>query len=149
MTKHKVLIPLDGSDFSRQILQMVDQYLQPTDNELVLLRVAMPLLMPTTPVETPQRYVWTAEEREAHRTQILQELEHDASKLRAKGYPVTLEVLFGEAGDEISDYVKRANIDLVAMTTHGRTGLGRLVLGSVAEHVLRTVHTPVLLWRPV
>jgi nucleotide-binding universal stress UspA family protein len=156
MTKHKVLLPLDGSEFGRQIVQVVRQYLKPDKNELVLLRVAIPLLMPETAMTpmsartgSPSRYVWTAQEREMHRAEIQQELEKEAAVLRAVGYQTTTEVLFGEPAQEICDFVKSANINLVAMTTHGRTGLRRLVLGSVAESVLRTVNVPVLLWRPV
>lgn len=156
MTKHKVLLPLDGSEFGRQIVQVVRQYLKPDENELVLLRVAIPLRMaetaPTTlaaKTGTPVRYVWTTQEREMHRAEIEQDLEREAAPLRALGYQATTEVLFGEPAQEICEYVNSAKINLVAMTTHGRTGLRRLVLGSVADSVLRAANVPVLLWRPV
>lgn len=54
----------------------------------------------------------------------------------------------GRAVDTIAASVEEHGISLVAMSTHGRAGLGRLLLGSVAEQVLRSVAVPVILWRP-
>jgi nucleotide-binding universal stress UspA family protein len=157
MTKHKVLIPLDGSEFSHQILGVVREYLKPAENELVLLHVAIPVVMPPTtatprfsPVSVPsQPFVWTTQEQEEYRQQSLAELERKADELRGLGYQVTAEVLFGEPAPQIGQFVKAANCDMVALTTHGRTGLGRLMLGSVADSLLRTLSVPMLLWRPV
>jgi universal stress protein A len=50
----------------------------------------------------------------------------------------------GEAGDAILDYAKNQNVDLIVMGTHGRTGVGRLLMGSVAETVVRRASCPVL-----
>jgi nucleotide-binding universal stress UspA family protein len=166
MTKKRVLIPLDGSEFSRQVMQVVRDYFKPQEVELVLLRVALPLILPMERVpaaqvalmtsayetyarEEEQNYQWTAQEQEAYRTQLQEELQTEAAHLGKIGYQVATEVLFGDPAQRISDYVKEAKIDLVAMTTHGRTGWGRFVLGSVAERVLRTVDVPVLLLRTV
>lgn len=165
--KRKVLIPLDGSDFSRQILTVIGDYFRPEDVDLVLMRVATPTLisadsrsyvdllaeqtyMGTYGTYTPnQEHQWalSAQERETYRTQLQGELGGEARRLYEQGYTVTTEVHFGEPAQRIVDFVNDLDIDMVAMTTHGRTGLGRLVLGSVAERVLRGVHVPVLLWR--
>lgn len=157
MAKRKVLIPLDGSASGRQIVPIVAEYFKPEEAELLLLRVALPVVLPTEAMpysryeadrpEPRASYVWSIQEQEAYRRQVQDELRDDAAELRQRGYDVATEVLFGEPAPEIIDYVKRANIDLIAMTTHGRTGLGRLVLGSVAESVLRSVDVPVLLLR--
>jgi nucleotide-binding universal stress UspA family protein len=56
---------------------------------------------------------------------------------------------FGPPAAEIERYIDEEGVDLVAMTTHGRTGLARLVAGSVAEHVLHHAKTPILLYRSV
>jgi nucleotide-binding universal stress UspA family protein len=53
----------------------------------------------------------------------------------------------GPVVSEIRDYVTTNGIGLVAMTTHGRTGLARVLMGSVSERVVREVPVPVLLWR--
>jgi nucleotide-binding universal stress UspA family protein len=72
---------------------------------------------------------------------------HAADRLAALGVPVvTLEVA-GDAASQILDLVRTASIDLVAMATHGRSGLSRWVFGSVTEKVLRAAPVPVLIVR--
>lgn len=163
MTKRKILIPVDGSDFSRQIIQAVYNLFKPQDAEIVLLRVALPLVKPIAfepvrplmaglppyeiyPSTSEEGYTWSAQEQEAHRLELLDMLKAEAMPLQKAGYTVSTQVAWGDPADRITQFVQDANIDLVAMTTHGRTGIGRLVLGSVAENVLRHVHVPVILW---
>lgn len=169
MTKRKVLIPLDGSAFSRQVLAAVRAYVKPKDADLILLRVALPVTLPAEAIPVPrvpmsggmalaasfeaynrdleQAYTWAAHEQDAYRQQLQSTLADDAATLRRAGYQVATEVLFGEPAEQIIDYATGAEVDLIAMTTHGRTGIGRFVLGSVAESVLRGVNVPVLLVR--
>ncbi|MBI3328717.1 MAG: universal stress protein [Nitrospinae bacterium] len=64
-----------------------------------------------------------------------------------RGFKVEANVRYGEPVEGILDHVTSHHIDLIAMATHGRTGLKRLVLGSVAEQVLRRTSVPVLLVR--
>jgi nucleotide-binding universal stress UspA family protein len=167
MTKRKVLIPLDGSEFSRQILGVVQEYLSPQEVALTLLQVTTPDLLTadkSSYASALDDQVWTgaytaraqqlehqwtlpAQERETYRVELQGTLEQEACALRKRGYEVIAEVHFGDAAERIIDYVNDMEIDMVAMTTHGRTGLGRLVLGSVAEQVLHRLHVPVLLLR--
>ncbi len=167
MAKRKVLIPLDGSDFSRQILEVVCDYFCKEDVELVLMRVSTPTLLTAESrsyagmlaeqnylgvygTYTPQQermWAMSAQESDTYRKELQTELEQEAQRLRAQGYLVATEVHFGDPAQRIIDFVNDMNINMIAMTTHGRTGIGRLVLGSVAEQVLRGVHVPVLLWR--
>lgn len=167
MKKRKVLIPLDGSEFSRQILQVVQDYLRPEEITLVLIQVISPTLITA---ESPayasaldegvwsgaytartqhleQQLVHSAQERETYRVAVQTELEQEARRLRKQGYEVIAEVHFGDAAERIIEYVKDLDIDMVAMTTHGRKGIGRLVLGSTAEEVLHHLHVPILLMR--
>lgn len=167
MTKQRVLIPLDGSDFSRRILSCVRQFIDSEDSELVLLRVTQPpegligapARPATTEVPTPvyeserdaelaKHPIYASQAWESLEARLMDELQADALPLREAGYTVSLAVRFGAAGQEIVDFVEHESIDLVAMTTHGRTGLNRLVFGSVAEKVLRNVYVPVMLVRP-
>ena len=60
---------------------------------------------------------------------------------------VAIEVEFGDAGYRIADYTKQLEADLIVMPSHGRTGLKRLLIGSVAERVIRLSHCPVLILR--
>jgi len=70
-----------------------------------------------------------------------------AGGLRGRGVSVTMQVRFGEAVAEILAGAREVGADLIAMTTHGRGGLGRLLFGSVAEAVLRQAEIPVFLMR--
>jgi nucleotide-binding universal stress UspA family protein len=70
-----------------------------------------------------------------------------ATGLRARGVRATTQVRFGNAVGEILAGAREAEADLIAMTTHGRGGLGRLLFGSVAEAVLRQAEIPVFLMR--
>ncbi len=60
---------------------------------------------------------------------------------------VKFEILFGDPGHEITDYAKTAGTGLIVMPSHGRTGLAHLLIGSVAERVIRLAHCPVLVLR--
>jgi nucleotide-binding universal stress UspA family protein len=70
-----------------------------------------------------------------------------AVELRNKGLRATIQVRRGEPDEEIVRVAKETGADLIAMSTHGRSGLGRLLFGSVAEAVLRHADVPVFLLR--
>ncbi len=167
--KRKILIPLDGSDFSLQIVRVVLDFFDPRDVSLVLLRVAAPPSLPlevssartmlsggyslsgsyeaySTAVE--QGYGEVEAELQALRNELLTELRSEADRLREMGYAVKVEAQFGDPAQRIVQYANEEGVSLVAMATHGRSGLGRLVMGSVAERVLRSATAPVLLLRP-
>lgn len=93
------------------------------------------------------------EDAEAHWQRLQQDIQADlevrAEQLRHAGFSVAVEVRAGTPVEEIVRYVEEDDIDLVAMATHGRKGLNRLLMGSVTEEVLRSVSVPVLLDRPI
>lgn len=168
-SRRKVLIPLDGSEFSRQVVRVVRTFFDPKDVRLILFRAAIPSTL--SPEVSPQdvmvgtmplmgsydaysraldaEFAEASKERETLRAALADELRPDAERLQQEGYWVSVEVHFGDAAQRIIDFVNDEQIDLVAMATHGRSGIGRLVLGSVAERVLRGVNVPVLLMRSV
>jgi nucleotide-binding universal stress UspA family protein len=78
----------------------------------------------------------------------MEALQPEADHLRSLGYAVKMEVEFGDPAQRIVQYASDEGIGLIAMATHGRSGLSRLMLGSVAERVLRSASVPVLLLRP-
>jgi nucleotide-binding universal stress UspA family protein len=75
-------------------------------------------------------------------------LRQRARVLQAMGIRVTTEAQFGRPSEVILEYAKRRRPDLIAMATHGRSGLRRVVLGSVATHILYDAACPLLLIRP-
>lgn len=78
------------------------------------------------------------------RTDARKRLDALVRKAKAAGVTVTGELLDGTPRDAIPRAARRKRADLIVMGTHGRTGLGKLFLGSVAERVVRTAHCPVL-----
>jgi nucleotide-binding universal stress UspA family protein len=86
----------------------------------------------------------TEEERIALRRAALAHLESTAAKLERPGLAIHCTALEGMPGDTILGYAEREHADLVVMGTHGRRGVSRLLLGSVAEHLVRLAPCPVL-----
>ncbi|GIV77191.1 universal stress protein [Litorilinea aerophila] len=167
MNRHKVLVPLDGSSFSRQILPYIQEFLPPAENELILLRVGerpaghvgrparltateSPVAIPESPqdVVAAAHPIYASQEMESAQAEFQREVQAERQALEAAGYRVTCQVRFGEPGPEIVKYIELHDVDLVAMTTHGRTGLGRLLFGSVAEYVTRHISIPMMVLRP-
>ena len=68
-------------------------------------------------------------------------------KLKAKGFKVDTHVRYGDDAEEILDHAAQKEIGLIAMSTHGRGGVKRFLLGSVAEKVLRHSPKPIFLVR--
>ena len=75
-------------------------------------------------------------------------LEGVAALLRDNGIAVECQVIEGKPAESIVDYAEKNQVELVALTTHGEGGLGRLVFGSTAVYVLRESSRPVLIIKP-
>lgn len=171
--KLTALVTLDGSEFSRTVLTHVSRLLDPSRYRLVLLRVAAvpddldEVFRPpgvhggwSTAADwtvaiaeakrslEPERSVYLERVWDGLKADLLDDLDGAKRSLDAGGYDVRTIVRFGDAAQEIIDAAARERVDLIAMATHGRSGLGRLVIGSVAGTVLRSVAVPVLMARP-
>lgn len=166
MVLHKVLIPMDGSDFSREILDIVLKFLPPNENSLILLRVGdppeghvghpirlataeAPIGMYETARDAEEAYhpIYASQERHSAEAEFQREMQADIRLLEQAGYTVTSHVRFGEPGEEIVSFVETNDVEMVAMTTHWRRGLTRLLFGSVAQYVGRRVTVPVMVLR--
>jgi nucleotide-binding universal stress UspA family protein len=139
----RVVVPLDGSPLAEGMLRFIVDIAGPLDLEVVLLRVIRP--EPPLVVETSRHVV--VEDVEARMAEAREYLAPLATELSARGVRVRTEARRGEPVQEIVDGAREAGADLIAMTTHGRSGLGRLLFGSVAEAVLRQAEIPVFLMR--
>lgn len=136
----RAVVPLDGSTVAESILPFLLEIAGPLDIELVLLQVLNPLpstLEEASPVLEP----------EARRQVAEAYLRPVAAGLREKGVRTRVQVRIGDPAAEIRAGADEVGADLIAMTTHGRSGLGRLLFGSVAEAVLRQGDVPVFLMR--
>lgn len=167
MQRRTVLVPIDGSAFSQQIIPSIMRLFPSDSHQLVLLQVAeepgdvvrpSPAIWSSTWIHShydvlheygQNPYPATIDQVEASlRASIEDELAQIAHRLQAEGYVVGTEVRFGQPADEIIAYARKHKPDIVAMATHGRSGIMQMVMGSVAEKVMHNVPMPVLLLRP-
>lgn len=134
--KHKVLVPFDFSDGSVAAAE--------TALELVAAPSGLHILhvLPVLPVGEPG-FIWEETDDEYRREHATEALRKQFAE--AKFADCHLEVVFGDPGQEIADYADRTGAELIVMPSHGRRGLSRLLLGSVAERVLRLATCPVLI----
>jgi len=139
----RALVTLDGSPLAEAILPFITEIAGPLDMEVVLLRVVVPI--PPQIVEGTRHAVF--EDVESRLAEARDYLAPLAAELAGRGVRVRAEVRRGDPVLEIAAAASAVDADLIAMTTHGRSGLGRLLFGSVAEAVLRQTAIPVFLMR--
>jgi nucleotide-binding universal stress UspA family protein len=141
-----IVCTLDGSPKSREILPFAQSLALLLGARVTLLRV-IPLQFPLTSTFTSHG---TRESlgQEDQTVAARESLEAEAASLRDSGLEVATEVLGGaHPPDGILDFAERSSADLIAMATHGRGGVARFILGSVADKVIRGGSIPVLLHR--
>lgn len=133
----RILVPLDGSATAEAVLPQVGRLLRRHDSEVILLRSANPMPVEAVPtvfeaaLATAREYLLGVQER-----------------LAADGIRVRSIARLGAAAETILQVAEEEKATLVAMATHGHSGVARLVFGSVAERVLRKSPLPVLVIRP-
>ncbi|MEZ4867474.1 MAG: universal stress protein [Caldilineaceae bacterium] len=149
LTKKTVLIPVEQADFSLQILPYVERFLNPTENRLILLHVEKePDVVHIDRPGFTDLDIYVDQSEAAWRTNFLDDLLPTVRALEKLGFEVQTDVQFGTPVHELEYYIKHRQVDLVAMTTHGRSPLGRVIFGSVAEHILHDINVPILLFHP-
>jgi len=143
---NKVLVPLDGSKEGEAVISYVEDLASRLKAEVILLKVLS--ISPGIMDEGYGYLSYTEKQMESDRAYARTYFEKVGSRLKQKGIMVTSEVKFGMAAEEIIKLADKMNVDVVAMSTHGRSGVRRWVFGSVADKVLREGDTPLLLVRP-
>ena len=145
----KVVVPLDGSELAEGILPHVMELIGERGSQVYLLSVA-PLVRGTLPaiVDIPPPPINVQEEERRVERELTAYLQAVAGRLGPAAGGVQVSVRFGRQADEILNFAGEVGADLIAMSSHGRSGIGRWVFGSVAERVLRGAACPVLLVRP-
>ena len=140
----RVVIPLDGSRLAEGILPFILQIAGPLDLDVVLIRVVQPIV----PQAIEGTTYFTVDDVPARLNEAREYLAPVAADLRRQGVRVTTDARHGEPVTEIVAAARETGADIIAMTTHGRSGFSRLLFGSVAEAVLRQAEMPVLMMRP-
>ena len=136
--KSNVIVPVD---FSPESLMAVDVGLQLVDRPEHVHVVHV--MIDITPLEAGE--VWGVIDPQARVGQIEKLLKEKLAGDKYKG--VQIAVLLGEAAHGIANYAQEKSADLIVIPSHGRTGITRLLIGSVAERVVRLAHCPVLVLR--
>ena len=144
-----IAMPTALTEWSNQVLPYVLGILRSHQAELVLLHVFTP--------QTPELVDYVDWTPLVTQNTVVQELREDARKqlndycalLRQDGYNVRGELLEGSGiAQPIIDFVNSGDVDMMVMSTHGRTGLTRKLFGSLAQRLLLDVHIPILLYNP-
>ena len=143
----RALVPLDGSKESEAVIPYIEELASRLGAEVTLLQVLAIVYHVYVSGEAAVQVPYTEEEMKPLKASAESYLEKVGSGLKGKGVTTKCQVRVGAAGHEIIKLADEIGADIVAMSTHGRSGVGRLVFGSVAEKVVRTGNTPVLLVR--
>ena len=142
-----VLFPLDGSEFSEFALEAGLGLLEEHKPDVHLVRIVEVVSWYGGPYSGMDYYGLDPY------IDVSRDTAHDylnavAEKLKGRGYKVSTEVRVGLVADQIEAVAESLEVDLVVMATHGRSGVGRLIFGSVAERALRQTPAPLMLVHP-
>jgi nucleotide-binding universal stress UspA family protein len=147
----KLLIPLDGSEVSESVIPFAMELAKRCGSKVTLLQTvesigqAIATIAPVDPVlVTPDTTEQIVEGVEAEQKAAEEYLTKAAERFKAAGIEAGWVVLSGSPGTEILAYAQKDGSNVIAMASHGRGGLGRVLQGSVAEHVMHHSHIPVL-----
>ncbi len=143
-TFRRIIVPLDGSALAEQILPRVASLATIEDAELTLLFVLKPHSYSQQQIPDPHLPWW---DRDIAAAQAY--LFRIAARLRRSGFAVATDIVIGEnVAEEITGFAARERADLVAIATHGRGGLSRMLRGSVTDAVTRSARTSTLVFHP-
>jgi nucleotide-binding universal stress UspA family protein len=149
----RIMVPLDGSELAECVLPHVEAVAAGMNpSSVVLVRVIEPYSMPySEAAEFSFKIIELEKQAEdavdrKHAEEAAEYLDRIASGLKLKG-AVEKVVLLGKPAAALVDYAAGSGIDLVVISTHGRSGVGRWLRGSVAERILQSICAPVFMVR--
>jgi nucleotide-binding universal stress UspA family protein len=166
MAVRKILVPIDGTGFSYRIFPSLIQLMDSHSSEIILLTVREPvsgrIASPPRPVTDDgmvQSYenapdfnyaahpIYASQERDSALADFRSAAQPHVDSLAKAGFKISYDIRFGNIVDELVSYVESNSVDLIAMATHWRTGLDRLLKGSTLTKVLPKVGAPLLIIR--
>jgi nucleotide-binding universal stress UspA family protein len=147
----RVLVPLDGSKVGESALpvigQLADKLAPGAIVEVTLIGVIALLRHWVVVGEASAPVSYTEEELNIIKDRVTDYLTTTGESLKSKGINVNIIVTSGNAAEEILKAADKVKANLIAMSTHGRSGLRRLAFGSITDKVLRGSRVPVLMVR--
>mgnify|MGYP000045569770 CR=1 FL=1 len=143
----RILVCLDGSSHSEQMVPYAKEIAGRFRSRVTLLQV---LQIPSSLAAASAQGAENVIEEELRRLsfEAHQYLDGVAAQFKEAGVEAEVVVIEGTPGDAIVEYAKQSSADLIVVATHGRKNIGRLVFGSVADHVMRHTTIPVLSMMP-
>ena len=142
-----IMVPLDGSELAECVLPHVESIATGCNvSKITLVRVVPPLHMyggTETRISPEDQKILEEDSIEVSSTY----LEEKVQALKDKGVLVETKVLLGNILDALCDYIVKNDVDLVIIATHGRSGVSRLFLGSIADRLLHQAPVPILMVR--
>jgi len=145
----RILVPLDGSELAQCAVNEIKNVVG-EGSQVILLRVmevvSSLVLEAGIQAEAPNSGIVEVERRNAETARRY--LERIAARLKKNGIEAKTAVVWGRSADMIIDYTSKNNVDLIVISTHGRSGISRWAFGSVADRVLRSATVPVLIVTP-
>ena len=139
-----ILVPLDGSKRAERILPHAENLAQSLNARVIFLQV---IVYPNIAAYHETEILLYRQDMDQMKKQAVDYLTVQKEKFRAKGIEAKICVVNGSVVREIIDCSEREEVDLVAMASHGRSGLARVFYGSVAAGVLQLIDRPILIIR--
>jgi nucleotide-binding universal stress UspA family protein len=142
----KIVVPIDGSGWSERAIPHAVDIARISNGEIILLHIFKPPLY-----EYQDTLALAGEDEQIARIRdhMKQKLMALRGQLRSEGVECRVQMIEAVGiASQICDYINEEEVDLVVMSTHGRTGMARFVFGSVAHKVMQNVDIPVMLIRP-
>ncbi len=144
----KLLVPLDGSKLAEVVLPYAEELASRLNAKITLLHVLPVYYHVYAALETTTQIPYTEAEMEPVREKAQEYLNNVSKQLADKGIATNNIIIISNAtADEIIGCVEKENVDLIVMGSHGRTGIGRLVLGSITDKVVRAIKQPIIVIR--
>ena len=143
----KILLATDGSTFSEVAEQTVTAAIRPQDGEVLVLQVAEPMMFEAAPQLVPGYLPEQAAKREEVLNLAKKTTDQAAGRLRTAGFKAESRVVEGDIRNRILDTAEAWKPDLIVVGSHGRKGMAKFLLGSVAEAVARHARCSVLIVR--
>jgi nucleotide-binding universal stress UspA family protein len=140
-----ILLPLDGSERAERIFPHVEELAHKFAAKLLLVRVVEPILIGMSPYNNESYYI--AEELERRTEEAKTYLAGLQAEFAKKAIQVQTYIEYGTVVATILEIAEREQADLIALSSHGRTGLARVFYGSVAAGILQRADRPLLLIR--
>jgi nucleotide-binding universal stress UspA family protein len=145
----KIMVPLDGSNLAECVLPHVEAIVKGCESpQVIVVQAVEPLSVPYGREISQFTSLEQVRAFETHqKVEAEKYLKEIVARLKKAGINAEANVIYGKAGEAISDFAAKNGVDLVVIATHGRSGVSRWVWGSVADRLLRSVCVPLLMIR--